>query len=107
MRAGELRHLVTIQQAAISQGTDGAAVETWSTFATVYASVEPLVGKEMFASKQVQSQTTHRIRIRHLAGVTSSHRVLFDGRVFNITEVLNLQERNAEMQILAFEGAGA
>jgi head-tail adaptor len=52
MRAGAMRHPITIESATETHGSDGSVIQTWHTFATVWASIEPLVGKEYFAAER-------------------------------------------------------
>lgn len=103
MRSGKLRHEITIQALTSMQDSYGGQTESWSTFATVRASVEPLQGREYFASQQVQAEVTTRFRIRYLSGVTPKMRVLYDGRTFNVASVINPNERNHELHIMAYE----
>lgn len=77
MRAGELRHRVQIQVASDSRDAHGGNVRSWSTIATVWASIEPLTGRELFEAQQIESRATVRIRLRHYPGLTGKHRILF------------------------------
>lgn len=104
MRAGELRHRITIQRATETQDAFGAVVQTWSTFATLWAGVEALSGREFFAAQQVNAQVSHRIRIRYLSGVTPKMRVVFGSRTFNIEVVMD-DGRRRELQLLVSEVA--
>jgi SPP1 family predicted phage head-tail adaptor len=106
IRAGKLRHSITIEQQSGSQDEYGAPGVTWSTFATVRASVEPLQGREFFASQQMQAEVTTRFRIRHLAGVTPTMRVLFSGRSFDISAVIDPNEEHRELHLMAVEVVG-
>lgn len=103
MRAGKLRHTITIQQRSDSQNSYGEQANTWTTFAEVRASVEPLQGREFFASQQMQAEVTTRFRIRYLDGVTADMRISYDGRTFDIQAVLNPNERGRELHIMAVE----
>jgi SPP1 family predicted phage head-tail adaptor len=103
MRSGRLRHQVVIQQVTESQDASGAVVESWAALATVWASIDPIAGNEFFAAKQTMAETTHRIRIRYLSGVVPKMRVLFGSRTFDITEIINFQEKNVELQLMATE----
>ena len=57
MRAGMLRHRVTIQRQEIVFGKFGAPLhdKVWENVATVWASLEAMSGREFFASQQAQS----------------------------------------------------
>lgn len=89
MRIGTLRDRVTIQSATKSQDATGAIVNTWAEFATVWASIEPLSGREFFAANQVQSNVSTRIRIRYLANVTAAMRVKNGNDYYDIQAVIH------------------
>ena len=101
MRAGALRHRITIQQESL--GADdgfGNKLTTWTTFlASQPAAIEPLNGRERFAAGQVQSEVTTRITVRRRAGISPEMRVLFGSRVFTITDVLNPDELNVWLEL--------
>lgn len=103
MRSGKLRHTVTLQSLVETQDSYGSAVQSWADYATVRASVEPLQGREYFASQQVRAEATTRFRIRYLSGVLPTMRVVFDGRAYNIESIINLNERNRELHLMAVE----
>lgn len=103
MQAGRLRHRVIIQSAVEARNAYGEAIKTWSTVATVYASVEPIRGREMFDAEQVQSEVTHRVRLRYRPGLTSQMRLLFNARTFEVQTVINVNERNREVQLMCKE----
>ncbi len=103
MRAGELRHRITIQQATETPSTSGAITQTWSTVATVWAAIEALSGREAFAAQQVNAQVSSRIRIRYRAGITPKMRIVFGARTFNIESVMDMESRRRELQLLVSE----
>jgi len=104
MRAGRLRHRVIIQEP--TAGTPDAfneSTDTWSTFATVWAEVKPLNANENIRNEQVVMDATHIITIRHLSGITPDMRISFDSRTFNISSIINVFERNKEIQLVCKE----
>jgi SPP1 family predicted phage head-tail adaptor len=103
MRAGPLRCRVTIEEPAETQGADGAILTAWETFATTWASVEPLIGKEYFAQQREQATVSHKIRMRHIAGITHKMRIAWGTRLFEIESVLNVGERNREIVLMCSE----
>jgi SPP1 family predicted phage head-tail adaptor len=104
MRAGELRHQVVIEQRSSSVDSFGEQLTTWTTFATIYAAILPVSGRELIAAGVVDAEVSHRIIVRYLAGVTASMRVLFEGRYFEIKAVLNEAERDRMLTLLCAEG---
>lgn len=108
MRAGKLRHRVTIQQRTAASPTNypsGEKDASWTTYLTVWASVEPLSGRELFAAQQVTSDVNVRIRMRYRDGVTAKMRVSFNSKIYDIVAVINREERNVELELLCTEGA--
>ena len=99
MFAGELRHYVTIQTPTFTQDAAGGPTITWGTYANVWASIEPLKGNEYLQAK-VQSEVETRIRIRALDGVEEKMRVLWTPTTYEIVTVINVFERDQEMQLM-------
>lgn len=105
MRIGPLRHRIALQSASDSQGEYGYVEKTFSTYATVWASVEPLSGRELLSSQQMHAETTHRIRLRYLATVVATDRISFDSRTFEIVGRINSKEVNRMLELLCKEVA--
>lgn len=111
MRTGRLRHRIIIQQRTETQGTTGEVTWTWSEFATVWASIEPLAGRQFFAAQQVQTAISTQIRIRHREGITAKMRVLFTPdnsnptaiKYYDIEAVIPIQERDREILLMCTE----
>jgi len=103
----DLRHRIIIQSLSLAGDGQGGQVETWATFATVWAKVEPVSAKERFFSDQMQYQRSHKITIRHLDNVTNTMRVSFDGRIFQIKGVRRPDERKFFLFIDAEENQGS
>ena len=103
MRAGRLRHKVTIQDYTESQNTFGEVTKNWTDYATVWAAVEPVKGREFWESQQINAEITTKVTLRYLAGVKPKMRILHDTRIFEIDSVINVDERNRELQLLVKE----
>lgn len=103
MRIGPLNKRITVETYTKTRDVYGSEVKIWAIFTTVWASVEPLIGKEYIASKQMQAEVSHKIRVRYLAGLLPTMRIQWDGRTFTIDSILNVQERNKEIVIMASE----
>lgn len=103
---GKLRHRITIQNLVIIKDNIGQELEEWQDIATIWASVEPLSGKEYFNAQQTNSKVSTKITIRYLSGVTSEMRIIFQKHTYNILSVINFEERNIYLQLLCAEKAG-
>ena len=99
-----MRQQVTIQAYRKSRDSYGAEVETWTDLHTgVWASVEPLIGREYMAAKQLTADVSHKIRIRYIKGLSPEMRIVWGTRYFEIVSIINVQERNRELVIMATE----
>lgn len=107
MEAGKLRHRVDVQSLTRGQNGFGEATMAWSTVAVRWASVEPVAGKEIMVGDQPQPQVTHRVCLRWMAGITSDCRLIHQGRAFNISAVMDKDERRRELELLCIEAGPA
>lgn len=103
MRSGPLRCRITIEAPVETPGSDGSILTTWETYATMWASIEPLIGREYFAQQREQATVSHKIRMRHMPGITHKTRVVWNSRLFEIESVFNVGERNRELLLMASE----
>ncbi len=103
MRAGPLRHRITIERPIETQAADGSIVTSWEAFTTAWASIEPLIGREYFAQQREQASVSHKIRMRHLPGIAHKMRIAWGTRIFEIESVLNAGERNRELVLMVSE----
>jgi SPP1 family predicted phage head-tail adaptor len=96
MDAGKLRELITVQQKTVSgTGDRGQPVYTWTTFAQVYAEIEPLppTGKKTEIARQLVATATHQFTIRYLTGLTPQMRIVDSvGNVYTIGYVAKGQD---------------
>jgi SPP1 family predicted phage head-tail adaptor len=109
MKAGRLRHRVTIQQQTITPDGMGGGNETWSNVATVWADVTTSQGNigmnmEAVVSDQTRTVNMFRVRIRYRSGIGTNMRLLHRGRVLEVLSIANIDERNREMILLCREG---
>lgn len=103
IQAGRLRHRIIIQVNTPSQNTSGEEIDSWGTFATVSASVEPQSGVEKFDPEQFYSVTTVNFKIRYLSGVTTKMRISFDSKIYDIESIVQVNMIKKEMEITARE----
>lgn len=105
LTAGKLRHRIDIQRESRTADGAGGASLAWLTIAlNIPAMIKPLSGNETMAAQRLEANISHRIYIRYAAGFRSSDRIVFDGRMFQIRAILNLEERNRWLEIQAEEG---
>lgn len=103
MRAGLLRHRVTIKRKSVTRDAYGAEVITWTDVATVWADIRPLSGREYLDSKQTQAEISHRISMRNRTDVSPAMRVIFGSRTFEIEDLTRPFERKIELRLMCRE----
>lgn len=104
MRAGQLRHQITLQQLGTTDdGGGGVDTESWTDFATVYARVAPLAGRELVQAQQVNDELTHAITMRYYPGVSSKMRVKYGVRIFLIESIVDEDERHRGLLLMCTE----
>lgn len=103
MRTGQLSHKVYLQQPCRIANSFGEPVVTWITFATVWAAIEPLSGRDAILAQQSSSPHTYKMTIRYMRGVNGSHRILYGTRIFEINSVINLEEKNTYLEMQCTE----
>lgn len=103
MRAGNLKHSIIIERYILTKNDFGESIEKWSTLFSTRAEIKPFTGREYFASSMKISEMTHKITFRYSLEVKTSDRILFNGKVFDITSIANIRETNRVIEILATE----
>lgn len=103
MRAGRLRHRVTIQEKSVTRDDYGAETITWTDVATVWASVEPLRGDEFLAMDRRGADVTTRIVMRYYDGVAPEMRVSWGSHTYDVRSVIDVEERHRELQLMCRE----
>ncbi len=84
MDFGKLDRRVTIQTLVETQDTLGEPIQTWADLATVWASVEPLRGGELFQAQQVSAEAQTRFRMRYRDDVVATSRLVYDSQNYDI-----------------------
>jgi SPP1 family predicted phage head-tail adaptor len=109
MQAGKLRHRMKVQTKVLGSNNYGEEVITrWNDDIKVWASVEPLRGKEYFNAQQTQSAVTHRVKFRYQklydeTLIDSNCRLIPDAStspVYEISSVVNPEMRNIYLECM-------
>lgn len=103
MNPGRLRHRVQIQQHSTGQSASGAVVDTWTTLATVWASVQPLLGREFWQARQENAVVSTKIRMRWNGVLQPRHRIVHAGRWFDVVSVALVDDIQHELVVMANE----
>lgn len=100
MHAGKLRHRLVVERLTESQSaTTGEVADAWAAVATYWALVEPLAGDELFESRQVAPEITHKVTLRYGADVTTADRITWGSRTFGILAMIDVGERREQLEL--------
>lgn len=94
IRPGSLRERVTVQIASGTTNTLGETVMAWSNSTAVWASVEGMSARELLTFGQSNVEVSHRVRMRHLPGLTQNMRLAWRGRTLEIISLLEHNNRS-------------
>ena len=96
MPAGILRQRIQLQSPVETANSFGEMERTWSTYATVWAMIQPLSAREGLIAQQVASTMTHHVRIRYNTEVSTLHRIQWGTRLFDINGIRHVDEARVE-----------
>ena len=101
MNPGQLDQRVTIERKSGGRDEWGQPLpDTWTPLVTVWAAVEPLIGREYMAAAAMQSDVSTRIRMRYRPGITPADRVMHEGRAYGIESVIDIRSSKRELVLM-------
>ena len=106
MRAGRLRHWITLQSATpgITRDAFGGSIPAWADTATLPAEVRELTGRELLAAGAERHEVTFRVWIRHRSDVAAGRsRIVWEGRTLEVVHSADPDGRGSALEILCKE----
>lgn len=102
MRAGVLRHRVTIEEPATGTDEWGQPTQGWQAFLTdIPAEIRDIRGREFWAVQQAPTAEVYtRVRIRYHGGVTRLMRVRDGNRTWPIEAVIDPDGKRTELHLM-------
>lgn len=104
MRIGELRHLVRLEERVEVADEAGGQSVNWVQVDEVWASIEPLSGREFLASQSPQSEVTNKVTIRYRDGVVAGMRIVHGDAVYGILYPMDIKGRHQLIQLMCTTG---
>jgi SPP1 family predicted phage head-tail adaptor len=99
MRAGWLRHRVTIQRKVVTRDAYGEEDFTWENLSTVWASVEPARGRDVLQATSEQLTYDTLIKMRYGVEVNPDDRILFNSQYYEVRSVVSVLEKSKELEL--------
>lgn len=103
LQAGELRHVILIQQNRRTFDTNGDPTRSWSTLATRRAAIEPAGGVEGDSTGKYAGVNFVKMRLRFFAGLTPSQRIVHESKSFEIVSVSDVESMGVTHEIVCRE----
>ena len=104
--SAQMNSLVTFQTKTITgKGID--RTEAWADSFKEWVFIRPISASEIIKSSREQMTTSHRIKMNYRTGIKAAMRILSGSRVFEIESVINIDEADRVIEILATEKAAA
>ena len=107
--AARLKHRVSIEQRVRSADAAGGSDVSWSPVLTAWAELRSRSrgGDENAAGGKLEANITHEMTMRYRSGITNDMRVAYQGRVFNIRRLVNVDEAGVILELLLEEGVAS
>lgn len=99
----KMNKALTLQERTRVPDGQGGFSEVWSDVSVVWGSIEPMKAYERFQAQQMETPASHKIMTRYDSRITTAHRLVFETRVMDIKEVINLNEDNMFLKLIVIE----
>lgn len=104
IQAGSLNRVVQVQERSNVVDDFGQQQLVWNTVLTARASVEPLSGTEVVAAGALLGQTMLSVTMRYRPSINVGMRLVYEGAIYNILNVLDDQARHRKLTLTCSEG---
>ena len=91
---GRLRNRVDLQSATVTRDTGGGVTEAFTTIAQIYADIRPTGGDESY-------------RQGYRSDISPEYRIVYESRIFQIKNIINIDERDRWLELTCSEGVAA
>lgn len=98
LSAGALNKRVTLQAPAYNPSGD--EITGYTDVTTVWASIEPVRGRELTESNRDISEEWTRIRIRYRAGLDTVKQVIHGSTQYDVESIINPQSSNRVLELM-------
>lgn len=93
MRAGKLDASITIQSATYTTEPSGSQTVVWSDFAILRAEIVQSGTEQFFRAYGAVEEAQTIFRTRYVAGVETTHRILFGEATYRITKINEIRRK--------------
>ncbi len=95
-----MRRRVTIEKETSSSNDGyGHPINTWTKLATVWARVDPIVGRELVEGQALLGTDPRRVVIRYRTDITREMRILIDSNPYTIKSIIDVDDRRKKLEL--------
>jgi len=84
-----LNQRATLLAPTLTPDGGGGYSESWNAIATIWCSIDPQSGDDVFGPDATEQRVRHRVTIRRLASVAAGQRLTIGSRTLRIHDVLD------------------
>lgn len=104
MKFSKLRHRITfLKPVTVIKNSMNESVPKYTEYMTVWANVSPKTGREYDEAQKLRAETTYNVHTRYFSNITSDMQIEYNNKLLKIESVLNVDEKNEELLIVASE----
>lgn len=109
MRAGDLRHRITLQIRKSEPDELNQPSLEWRDLCAISAGIQPMTARERMVAQANQSELTHLVVIRWQSQFSDPRymatlRIKYGNRIFNIQGSIDPDERHKSLELSCSEG---
>jgi SPP1 family predicted phage head-tail adaptor len=104
MDGSQLNKRIELQHNLPTANSIGEFVDTYTTYATVWSAIKPLVGNQRYSAKQLNSEISGKVIIRYRSDLVATDRLVYGSRYLSIISIVNPNEANQFLEIEYSEG---
>lgn len=108
MRAGLLTRRLALEEPVATQNATGEEIITWTLLSEVWATIEPIRGREALLAGAALAIMDTKIRIRWSPDVdviTEKWRARYRDTIYNIVSVVHIRIGRREIELLCRSGS--
>ncbi len=104
--AGMLNRRITFLQLVPQDDQGSGRKDLYTPWKTVWASVIPQKGRDIFLAEQLDEELNYTIKVRYVRGVLPTMRIAYRNRTLLIRQVMDRDESHEMIEIIAQEMQG-
>lgn len=103
MNIGKLNKRVTFVRYEEKTDSLGQSKKILTDYRTVWATFAPVRGREYYDAQKIREEVTYKMYCRYLDGITSDLYIRFEGKIFELTSVIDVDMEHKMLEIYAVE----